>query len=107
MSSPVMPMKTNSVCRWLVMRSNSRIACVNHITTVRLTTVIKNAPIVVRNMYQPIDPIGLNFPADGAPQPPRPPKRGRHPPSRVFPNATSFMLSQSGPAKAKPLNLQR
>jgi hypothetical protein len=27
--------------------------------------VIKNATMVVRNMYRPIDPIGLNFPADG------------------------------------------
>jgi hypothetical protein len=27
--------------------------------------VITNAPMVVRNMYRPIDPIGLNFPADG------------------------------------------
>ena len=36
-SSPVMPTKTKSVCRWLVIRSNSRIACVNHITTVKLT----------------------------------------------------------------------
>ena len=40
-------------------------AWVNHITTVKLTTVIRNAPMVVRNMYRPIDPIGLNFPADG------------------------------------------
>ena len=48
-SSPVMPTKTKSVCRWLVIRSNSRIACVNHITTVKLTSVITNAPIVVRN----------------------------------------------------------
>ena len=50
MSRPVMPMKTKTVCRWLVIRSNSRIACVNHITTVKLTSVITNAPIVVRNM---------------------------------------------------------
>ena len=47
---PVRPTKTKTVCRWLVIRSNSRIACVNHITTVRLTRVIRNAPIVVRNM---------------------------------------------------------
>jgi len=32
---------------------------------VKLTSVIRNAPMVVRNMYRPIDPIGLNFPADG------------------------------------------
>ena len=64
-SRPVIPIKTNIVWRWLVIRSNSRIACVNHITTVKLTSVITNAPIVVRNMYRPIDPIGLNFPADG------------------------------------------
>ena len=49
-SRPVMPIKTNSVCRWLVIRSNSRIACVNHITTVKLTSVITNAPMVARNM---------------------------------------------------------
>jgi hypothetical protein len=35
---------------------------VNQITTVRLTRVIRNAPIVARNMYRPIDPIGLNIP---------------------------------------------
>ncbi len=32
--------------------------------------VIRNAPIVVRNMYQPIDPIGFIFPADAPPRPP-------------------------------------
>jgi hypothetical protein len=47
---PVMPTKTSSVCRWLVIRSKSRIACVNQITTVRLTSVIRNAPMVARNM---------------------------------------------------------
>ena len=80
MSRPVMPIKTNSVCRWLVIRSNSRIACVNHITTVRLTRVITNAPIVVRNMYRPIDPIGLNFPADGPHGRPRLPQGARNTP---------------------------
>jgi hypothetical protein len=59
---PVMPTKTSSVCRWLVIRSKSRIACVNQITTVRLTRVIRNAPMVARNMYRLIDPIGLNIP---------------------------------------------
>ena len=58
--------------RWLVIRSNSRIAWVNHITTVKLTSVIRNAPIVVRNMYRPIDPIGLDFPAAATPDRPAP-----------------------------------
>ena len=47
---PVMPTKTSRVWRWLVIRSKSRIACVNQITTVRLTRMIRNAPIVARNM---------------------------------------------------------
>jgi hypothetical protein len=38
---------------------------VNQITTVRLTKVIRNAPMVARNMYRPIDPIGLNIPLAG------------------------------------------
>ncbi len=50
MSRLVMPTKTKTVCRWLVIRSNSRIACVNHITMVRLTQMIRNAPMEVRNM---------------------------------------------------------
>ena len=50
MISPVMPTKTSSVWRWLVIRSKSRIACVNHSTSVRLTRMIRNAPMVVRNM---------------------------------------------------------
>ena len=79
-SRPVMPMKTNSVCRWLVIRSNYRIAWVNHITTVRVTSVIKNATMVVRNMYRPIDPIGLNFPADGPYGRPRLPQGARDTP---------------------------
>jgi hypothetical protein len=62
-----------------VIRSNSRIACVNHITTVKVTRVITNAPIVVRNMYRPIDPIGLNFPADGPRAAPRLPQVHEHP----------------------------
>ena len=32
MISPVISMKTSSVCRWLVIRSKSRIACVNQST---------------------------------------------------------------------------
>ncbi len=76
MSSPVMPTNTRTVCRWLVIKSNSRIAWVNHITIVRLTQVSTNAPMVVRNMYQPIDPIGLNFPTRRAPRPPRTPEGG-------------------------------
>ena len=47
---PVMLMKTNSVCRSLVIRSKSRIAWVNQITIVRLTSVIRNAIIVTRKM---------------------------------------------------------
>ena len=106
-SRPVMPIKTNSVCRWLVIRSNSRIACVNHITTVRLTRVITNAAIVARNMYRPIDPIGLNFPADGPYWPPPAPPRCRQTPLQPgSPSAANFMLSQNGLAKAKPLKLQ-
>ena len=106
-SRPVMPIKTNSVCRWLVIRSNSRIACVNHITTVKLTRVITNAPIVVRNMYRPIDPIGLNFPADGPHwPPPAAPKVRETPLQPSSPTAGNFMLSQNGLAKAKPLKLQ-
>ena len=59
MIRPVMPTKTNNVCRWLVIRSKSRIAWVNQITTVRVTSVIRNATIVVRKTYQLSDPIGL------------------------------------------------
>src|ERR1700722_10092876 len=55
--------------------------------------------MVVRNTYQPIDPIGPDFPTDGPPigrtGPPAPP-RGV---SRT-PNASPFMLSQNGLAKA-------
>ena len=47
---PVMPTKTKSVCRSLVIRSKSRIAWVNQITTVKVIRVIRNATIVVRNM---------------------------------------------------------
>ena len=105
MIRPVMPMKTSSVWRWLVIRSNSRIACVNHITTVKLTRVIRNAPIVVRNMYRPIDPIGLNFPTGGPNGRPGSPTATQRRPSRVSPNAANFMLSQNGLAKAKPIEL--
>ena len=56
---PVMPTKTKSVWRSLVIRSKSRIAWVNQITTVKVISVIRNATIVVRNMYRVIDPIGL------------------------------------------------
>jgi hypothetical protein len=47
---PVIPTKTNSVCRSLVIRSKSRIAWVNQMTTVKVTSVIRKAAIVVRNM---------------------------------------------------------
>ena len=50
MISPVISTKMKSVCRWLVIRSKSRIACVNQRTTVRLTRMMTNAPIVVRKM---------------------------------------------------------
>ena len=57
---------TKTICRWVPIGSNSRMACVNHVTTVRPTSVITNATmVVVRDMYQPIEPLGLNFPADG------------------------------------------
>src|SRR5580692_5976247 len=75
-------------------------ACVNQITTVKLTSVIRNATMVVRKTYQPIDPIEPDFPTDGPPigrtGPPAPP-RGV---SRSLPNASPFMLSQNGLAKA-------
>ena len=107
MSSPVMPTNTKTVCRWLVIKSNSRIAWVNHITIVRLTQVSTNAPMVVRNMYQPIDPIGLNFPTRGPHGRPGPRRRVFPlPPSSRVPQAAEFLLSQNGLAKAKPLNRQ-
>ena len=63
--------------------------------------------MVVRNMYRPIDPIGLNFPADGRYGRPRLPHEvQKAPPSAEFPELGKFMLSQNGLAKAKPLNLQ-
>src|SRR5580693_3820725 len=75
-------------------------ACVNQITTVKLTSVIRNATMVVRKTYQPIDPIGPDFPTDGPPKgrtgPPTPPRGA----SRSLPNASPFMLSQNGLAKA-------
>jgi hypothetical protein len=57
MTRPVMPTKTRIFCPWLVMMSMSRKACVTQITAVRLSRMIKNAPNVVRKMYQPIEPI--------------------------------------------------
>jgi hypothetical protein len=64
--------------------------------------------MVVRNMYRPIDPIGLNFPADGRYGRPDSPCGERNTalePS--FPrNSLDFMLSQNGLAKAMSLNLQ-
>jgi hypothetical protein len=58
-------------------------------------------------MYRPIDPIGLNFPADGRYGRSRLPHEAqkRTALSRV-PQLGKFMLSQNGLAKAKPLNLQ-
>ena len=87
-----------------MIRSKSRIACVNQITTVKLTSMIRNATKVVRKMYRPIDPIGLDFPTDGqpkaAPDPPdAAPRRDRTPPMQ------SFMLSQNGLGKANLLNM--
>jgi hypothetical protein len=73
-------------------------------TIVKLTQVITNAPIVVRNMYRPIDPIGLNIPADGTTAVSAP--KAVAPPEPIPPNAPHFMLSQNGLAKAKPLKVQ-
>jgi hypothetical protein len=56
-------------------------------------------------MYRPIDPIGLNFPADGPYGRPGSPKVRETPLSRA-PQPRNFMLSQNGLAKAKALNLQ-
>ena len=47
---PVMPMKTRTVCPWLVIRSISRSACVTQITAVRLINTSRNAPNVVRKI---------------------------------------------------------
>ena len=50
MMSPVMPMKTRTVCPWLVRRSTLRIACVIHMSMVTLTKTTMNAPNVVRKI---------------------------------------------------------
>jgi hypothetical protein len=57
-------------------------------------------------MYRPIDPIGLNFPADGPYGRPGSPKVRDAPPEPSSPTAGNFMLSQNGLAKAKALKLQ-
>jgi hypothetical protein len=55
-------------------------------------------------MYRPIDPIGLNIPADGTTAVSAP--KAVAPPEPIPPNAPHFMLSQNGLAKAKPLKVQ-
>src|ERR1700730_16178085 len=102
MIRPVMLPKTNSVCRELVIRSKSRIACVNQITTVKLTSVIRNATMVVRNTYQPIDPIGPDFPTDGPPKgrtgpPSAAPRREPISPQRKSFHAFTKWLGQGRP----------
>src|SRR5215471_18429204 len=98
----------NIVWRWLVIRSNSRMAWVNHITTVKLTSVITNAPMVVRNMYRPIDPMDSTSPQTGAMAAPAPHavKRNTAPRAEFPRNSPDVMLSQNGLAKAMSLNLQ-
>ncbi len=99
---PVMPTKTKSVCRSLVIRSKSRIAWVNQITTVKVISVIRNATIVVRNMYRLIDPIGSRLPAAGAIT--TADRRTRRMAAQGRPHhASGVMLSQNGLAKAIPL----
>ena len=49
-SRPVIPMKTRTVWRWLVIRSISRSACVSQMTIVRLIATSRNAPKVVRKI---------------------------------------------------------
>jgi hypothetical protein len=58
-------------------------------------------------MYRPIDPIGLNFPADGRYGRPGSPCGERNTaPEPRSPELDNFMLSQNGLAKAMSLNLQ-
>src|SRR5262249_28630052 len=87
--------------RWRVTRWKSRIACVNQITTVKLISVIRNAPMVARNMYRPIEPIGLNIPTAG------PGKGGafrrRRGPSSRFPQNCYFHAFTKWPCEGKPI----
>src|SRR5580693_6791114 len=76
-------------------------ACVNQITTVKLTSVIRNATMVVRNTYQPIDPIEPDFPTDGPrigrTGPPAPPRGvSRSPQCKSF-HAFTKWLGQGRP----------
>src|SRR5580692_599553 len=89
-------------------------ACVNQITTVKLTSVIRNATMVVRKTYQPIDPIGPDFPTDGPPKgrtgpPNAAPRREPISPQRKSFHAFTKWLGQGRPIghAQQPVNGRR
>ena len=85
----------------------SRIACVIHMSAVTLAQMTRNAPIVVRKIYRPMDPIRFTRPRS------RQKRRCAGPPMPVNgapmlypPLFTLYLIrQQSGLAKAKPLSM--